>query len=52
MQISVRILDTIPVTHNVRHYRLERPKNYDFSPGQATEVSIDRDGWRDRKSRP
>lgn len=49
MQISVRILDTIPVTHNVRHYRLERPKNYDFSPGQATEVSIDRDDWRDRK---
>lgn len=49
MQTSVRIIDTIPVTHNVRHYRLERPKGYGFSPGQATEVSIDRDGWRDRK---
>ncbi|MBJ3785715.1 hypothetical protein [Devosia sediminis] len=49
MQVSVRILDTIPVTHNVRHYRLERPKGYGFSPGQATEVSIDRDGWRDQK---
>lgn len=49
MQISVSILDTVPVTHNVRHYRLERPKGYDFSPGQATEVSIDRDGWQDKK---
>lgn len=49
MQISVKILDTIPVTHNVRHYRLERPKGYGFSPGQATEVSIDRDGWQDKK---
>ena len=49
MPISVRILDTIPVTHNVRHYRLERPAHYRFSPGQATEVSIDRDGWRDKK---
>lgn len=49
MQISVTILDTVPVTHNVRHYRLERPKGYGFSPGQATEVSIDKQGWRDRK---
>jgi propane monooxygenase reductase component len=49
METSVRILDTIPVTRNVRHYRLERPGGYGFSPGQATEVSIDRDGWRDKK---
>lgn len=49
MQTSVKILDTVPVTHNVRHYRLERPSGYDFVPGQATEVSIDREGWRDKK---
>lgn len=49
MQVQVKIVDTIPVTHNVRHYRLERPRGYRFSPGQATEVSIDRDGWRDKK---
>ncbi len=49
MEISVKILDTVPVTHNVRHYRLERPRGYNFSPGQATEVSIDRDGWQDKK---
>jgi ferredoxin-NADP reductase len=49
MQVSVKILDTVPVTHNVRHYRLERPNGYNFSPGQATEVSIDREGWQDQK---
>lgn len=49
MSTSVRILETIPVTHNVRHYRLERPKGYGFTPGQATEVSIDRQGWQDKK---
>lgn len=49
MQTSVSILDTIPVTHNVRHYRVARPRGYSFTPGQATEVSIDREGWRDKK---
>lgn len=49
MQTSVSILDTIPVTHNVRHYRVERPRGYSFTPGQATEVTIDREGWRDKK---
>ncbi|ODT79062.1 MAG: flavodoxin reductase [Pelagibacterium sp. SCN 64-44] len=49
MQTSVAILDTIPVTHNVRHYRVERPKGYQFTPGQATKVSIDREGWREEK---
>jgi ferredoxin-NADP reductase len=49
MPTSVKILKTELVTHNVRHYRVEKPKNFQFSPGQATEVSIDKDGWRDEK---
>jgi len=49
MPTSVKILDTIPVTHNVRHYRVERPKGFKFTPGQATELSIDRPGWEDKK---
>ncbi len=49
MPQSVRILKTEPVTHNVRHYRIERPADYTFTPGQATEVSLDKDGWRDEK---
>jgi propane monooxygenase reductase subunit len=46
---SVKILAIADVTHNVRRYTLERPPGYDFQPGQATEVSLDEDGWRDKK---
>ena len=46
---SVKILDIADVTHNVRRYTLERPAGYAFKPGQATEVSLDEEGWRDRK---
>lgn len=49
MPTSVKILKTEMVTHNVRHYRVEKPKNFHFGPGQATEVSIDKEGWRDEK---
>ncbi len=50
MTHSVRILSAEPVTHNVRRYRLERPAGFSFEPGQATDVSVDRDGWRDKKN--
>lgn len=49
MPTSVAILKTEMVTHNVRHYRVEKPKNFHFGPGQATEVSLDKEGWRDEK---
>jgi len=49
MTQSVRILSAEPVTHNVRRYRLERPVGYTFQPGQATELSIDEEGYRDKK---
>jgi ferredoxin-NADP reductase len=49
MQHSAKILDIEPVTHNVRQYLLERPPGYRFEPGQATEVSLDEDGWREKK---
>ena len=46
---SVKILDIADVTHNVRRYTLDRPEGYAFTPGQATDVSLDEDGWRDKK---
>lgn len=49
MPTSVKILKTEMLTHNVRYYRLEKPKNFHFEPGQATELSIDKEGWRDKK---
>jgi len=46
---KVRILDAENVTHDVRRFRFEKPSGYEFRPGQATDVSIDREGWRDKK---
>ena len=36
----VRILETGPVTHNVKLFRVEKPVGYAFIPGQATEISV------------
>jgi ferredoxin-NADP reductase len=46
---SAKILDIADVTHNVRRYTLEKPEGYAFKPGQATEISLDEEGWRDKK---
>lgn len=35
------------VTHNVLRFTLASSKNIKFVPGQAAEVTIDKDGWRD-----
>lgn len=49
MQQTVKILNIWKVTHNVRRYELERPLGYRYEPGQATDLSLDEPGWRDRK---
>lgn len=49
MTHTVRILETATVTHNVRRFRTEKPDGFSFTPGQATEVAIDKDGWREEK---
>ena len=49
MDHSVKILDIADVTHNVRRYTLEKPAGYSFQPGQATDVSLDEEGWRTKK---
>lgn len=41
--IPVKILSTENITHNVRRIKVERPLDYDFIPGQATEVSLPSD---------
>ncbi|NNE95779.1 MAG: flavodoxin reductase [Acidimicrobiales bacterium] len=48
---ALRIRHIEQLTHDVRRYVIDRPSGYEFQPGQATEVNLDRDGWRD-ESRP
>jgi len=45
----VKIISVTPVTHNVKQFRFEKPAGYTFHPGQATEVSINKDGWKDER---
>ena len=44
----VKILDTGWDTHDVRRLTVEKPDGYEFVPGQATEVAIDKAGWREQ----
>jgi ferredoxin-NADP reductase len=37
------------ITHNVRKFRVEKPKGYSFTPGQATEVAINKEGWKEER---
>lgn len=45
----VKVLAIEPVTHDVRRYTVEKPQAYRFIPGQATEVSLNRDGWQNER---
>lgn len=40
----VRILSIDQVTHDVKRFRFEKPAGYNFVPGQATDVSINKPG--------
>ncbi|MBI2356817.1 flavodoxin reductase [Candidatus Dojkabacteria bacterium] len=49
MSYTVKIVKIEPITHNVRRYTLEKPENYSFIPGQATDVSINMEEWKEDK---
>lgn len=43
----VKILKKEPLTHDVRRFQVEKPEGYKFIPGQATEIAINQDGWKE-----
>ena len=45
----VKILKIEQVTHDVKRFVVEKPKGYSFVPGQATDVSINEEGWKKEK---
>lgn len=48
-QYNVKINSIKKITHDVLSIVTERPLNYNFTPGQATEISINRIGWKNDK---
>jgi len=49
MAHTLQILDIQQVTHDVKQFTLQKPEGFSYTPGQATEVSIDKDSWREEK---
>lgn len=49
MAYTVKITDVLSLTHNVKQITTEKPKDYKFTPGQATEVAINKKDWKDKK---
>ena len=38
-----------PVTHDTNRLTFDKPEGFDFTPGQATDFALDREGWRDEQ---
>jgi len=45
----VKVKSVKKITHDVISIQTEKPHLYTFTPGQATEVSINKDGWEEKK---
>ena len=48
-QNIVKIKSIKHITHDVLQIVTEKPQSFNFIPGQATEISINKNGWRDEK---
>lgn len=47
MKHSVKIVSITFITHDVLQIRTEKPVNFLFKPGQATDVAINKNGWEE-----
>ncbi len=45
----VKILDTEFVTHNVKRFKVSKPGNYKYKPGQATDIVINLPEWKEER---
>lgn len=46
---QVKVIEVKNVTHNVHSFTVEKPEGFSFNPGQATDLSILKDNWKDEK---
>jgi len=45
----VTVTEIIPETHNVKTFRVTKPEGFNFSPGQATDLSLNEEEWKENK---
>lgn len=48
-QTIIKIKSIQHITHDVLQIVTEKPNNYYFIPGQATEIAINKNGWKNEK---
>jgi ferredoxin-NADP reductase len=48
-QHLVKIKSIEHITHDVLQIVTEKPPKYNFTPGQATEIALNKTGWKDEK---
>jgi hypothetical protein len=49
MSHTLEIQEIRNLTHDVKQIRVAKPEDYSYTPGQATLVAVDREGWTDEK---
>lgn len=49
MPYTVEITNILSLTHDVKRITTKKPEGYQFKPGQATEVAINKPEWKDEK---
>lgn len=46
---TLKILGTSYLTHNVKQFVVEKPKDFTYRPGQSTHLSVNLPGWEGKK---
>lgn len=47
MTRTLTLRSITPVTHDTHQLEFDRPEGFDYTPGQAVDMALDQDGWRD-----
>ncbi|WP_347373589.1 FAD-binding oxidoreductase [Aequorivita sp. Q41] len=45
---KLKIVETHYITHNVKRFVLEKPKDFEYTPGQSANISINIPGWEEQ----
>jgi ferredoxin-NADP reductase len=45
---TLKILDTEYITHNVKRFVVEKPADFEYTPGYSTHLAVNLPGWEDQ----
>lgn len=46
---QVKVIAIKTITHNVHSFTVEKPEGFSFNPGEATDLSLLKENWKDEK---